>query len=304
MTTADTRVRFLDGHSPREGRLGVLAFPVTLDGKEVEFTRLFTVADGVWYHLDFDIDLVSLTNYDDGGLKGWWLLSKRGDVLIVNSGGQIRESIGDAGTGTNKLGYVKRIRVISQSLWVCGYRRQVYRRVDGRWRHIDSGILASKAEIGFVFNDINGRDSSDVYAVGNRGEVFHFDGLAWTQCQTPTNVHLEAVACGENGHTLVVGRSGVALLGDRTGFRVVNGIDPEINFWSAIWFGDRFFASASQGVFQITDRGATLLTSGTPSAHVGYRLCATPQSLWSIGTHQLLKLEGQTWTELRCPDNQ
>ena len=300
----NAKVRFLGGASPRRNLFGVLAYPEALDGTDMEFTRFYMVKDGKWVHREFESDVVSVCYFSVGNDRGWWLLGKRGDVTSITASGHSTDSIPTAGTGPGKLGYVKKIRVIGDAMYAAGYRRQVYRRTEGQsqWTPISGPIHADRKRVGFVFNDIDGTSEQDIYAVGNRGEIFHFDGTSWIQIESPTNVHLESVACFDK-HAVVAGRNGVILLGDVHGFNAVGPAMPDLNFWDACVFSGRVFVVASRGVFEMRLTGDHDLIASPFPPHVGYKLGANEEVLYSFGTHQVFCYDGSSVAELICPDN-
>ncbi len=63
---------------------------------------------------------------------------------------------------------------------------------------------------GFDFHDIHGSSPSDIYAVGDRGLVLHFDGKEWSEIDTPVCASLNAVSVS-GGTVWVVGDGGTIL---------------------------------------------------------------------------------------------
>ena len=55
---------------------------------------------------------------------------------------------------------------------------------------------------------IHGSGADDVYAVGTRGAIHHYDGKEWTEVDSPTNRNLETVFCRSKNEIYVVGWSG------------------------------------------------------------------------------------------------
>ena len=302
-TTSSTKVRFLGGAIARADLAGAIAYPEGLDGTDTEFTRLYMRHGAQWFQQEFNSDIASVCYFPDGEQRGWWLAGKRGDIHSITASGRQTESIDKAGTGPDKQGYVKKIRPIGGSLHACGYRRQVYRREGKAWQSIADPIAAKRTEVGFVFNDIDGSSASDVYAAGNRGEIYHFDGTRWQLLDSGTNVHLEGLSC-HGGVCIAVGRDGVILRGDRAGFSSIGPGTPELNFWDIAVFRDTFYVAASAGVFEVGPAPAFDLRPSAFPKHVGYKLASSPERIISVGTHQLLAFDGQSVVELVCPDNQ
>lgn len=299
---ANARVRFLGGAVAREDLFGVLAFPVGLDGTDMEFTRFYTRHKENWFQQEYQSDIASVCYFHIGDDRGWWLLGKRGDVHSITVAGRKTESIDQAGTGPGKLGYAKKIRVINDLMYACGYRRQVYRRVGGQWVSMADAIHASKSNVGVGFNDIVGNPRGELFAVGNRGEIWWFDTQTWHSVDSGTNAHLEAVAVLDD-QVIVAGRDGVILRGGHQGFESIGPTTAGLNFWDIAVFEKRIFVSASAGVFKL-DAGSNQAFETAPMPmHVGYRLAVGGGRLISLGTHQIFAYDGKTSEELVCPDN-
>jgi hypothetical protein len=301
----NTRVRFLNGYAAKADLLGVLAYPVALDEHEVEYTRFFMTNHQRWVQTPFELDLVSLSFGDGDHGPCWWLLGKRGQVIAFNSSATTQEQIGDAGTGPGKLGYVNSIRIIAGRMFVCGYRRQVYERVNGSWVHRDAGLVAGEDVIGVSLNDIDGNASGALCAVGNDGEIAFQAGAQWTLLDSPTNEHLHALCVDNKGKFCAAGANATVLRGDQSGFEVLCAGDPADvgTLWDIEWFDGRLVVAATAGLFAVRKGSLVPFDPPLPPQVVGYKLTARDGRLWSIGTHQVFCLDGKTWQEWLCPDN-
>ena len=71
------------------------------------------------------------------------------------------------------------------------YETEVFRWRDGEW--------TEEAKIPAMLNALWAESPSSVYAVGNRGELWHFDGAEWTQLPRPTSFGLYAIAALPSG---------------------------------------------------------------------------------------------------------
>lgn len=97
-------------------------------------------------------------------------------------------------------GGIRRLKTIDGVLYGCGGGRTVITR-QGRndwYYHIDAIPYEDTA-----FNDIDGFSTSDIYAVGGEGDVWHYDGTQWQPIPFPSNVNLNAVCCGGDGQVYI-----------------------------------------------------------------------------------------------------
>ena len=118
---------------------------------------------------------------------------------------------------------------------------------------------------------------------------------------SPTNLHLEALAC-TGQKVIIVGRDGVILLGDENGFEPVGPATLEQNFWDICVFKERVFVAASAGVFEFDLDSYELNPSPFP-IHVGYKLGVNSDLMYSFGTNQIYRFDGVDCYEMPCPDN-
>lgn len=301
---AGSRVRFLAGWAPRPSLLGVLAFPVALDGKDAEHTRFYMVTPERWTHRPIDADLVSAAFEDGPNGKCWWLLGKRGDVYAIRPSGMTAERIPDAGTGPGGFGYLSKLQMIGSKLFACGFSRQVYERRDAGWVHADQGILLDPDQMDLGLNDIAGSANGDLCAVGDEGEIAYFTNNRWTMVDSPTNAHLYALCTDENGDFVACGANGIVVRG--AGPRFASLTDPgdfDETLWDVEVVGGEIVVAATSGLYAV--RNGTLTPFDRPPApvHVGYRLVKAGNVVWSVGTHQIYCLDNGRWSEWVCPDN-
>jgi hypothetical protein len=64
---------------------------------------------------------------------------------------------------------------------------------------------------------VHGRGAQDVYAVGLGGTIVHFDGIVWTPLESGVFGPLEAVWCRPGTETVIVGDAGLSLHGTGDG---------------------------------------------------------------------------------------
>ena len=301
----DTSRYFIDGYSSRNGVLAIVAYPNALKGTDSEHTTFYTTADGEWGAREFEFDGRSVTYASVPGTKGWWLLGKRGEVVHLQQGNPHRHDIAGAGTGPDKRGYVNRIAEIGGTLYVCGVRRQVYRRVDSRWEAIDAGIYEPSTGSGVSLEAIDGTSPQRLFAVGNNGEIWAFDGEGWRRRPSPTNAHLNEVRCLADGRVLIAGHGGTVLIGDGDGdvWDVISNKQFAEPLWGIEEFAGDIYVAGYSGIGKVVGDGIEPVDTGLGKTVLGYRLRAKDGILWSIGNTDLLRNDGQRWEQLVCPDN-
>ncbi|WP_243491387.1 hypothetical protein [Massilia violaceinigra] len=100
-----------------------------------------------------------------------------------------------------------------------------------------------------VFHDLAGFSDSDMYAVGDAGTVWHFDGKRWQQIPFPTNVPLYTVACGENGDVYITDIRGNLWKGGGSKWSLLWKMDQSLPFKDAAWFNGRLWCANDYGMY-------------------------------------------------------
>lgn len=301
-----SRVTFLDAHVSASGWLGVLAFPEDYSG-DVEFTMFFTTQNDQWAQLQFDFDIVSVSSLVDEGsnYRAWWLAGKRGELVEVRGGSARIERIPTAGTGSpGKYGYLAQLRTIGGKLFLCGYRRQVYVRESGNWLAIGTQILDNKTNGPWTgFESIDGFSTRDIYAAGDGGEVWHYDGTTWDQCDVPTNRNISEVRC-IGDEVWLCGDGGFVIRGRNDQWDVVwDSDDPSENWWSIEKFQDQIYLAGNE-LLVVLDKGkVTPLSIPRKPDITTHRLQAANGKLWSIGEDDIFQFDGSKWASVVCPQN-
>ncbi|MES9941138.1 MAG: hypothetical protein ABW104_18945 [Candidatus Thiodiazotropha sp. 6PLUC2] len=303
MSSGKVPVTFLNAYSGRKGLLGIAAFPDMLPGDNV-FTRFFMHLDGQWGHadLDFDAKSVSYLINQAAQTRAWWVLGKNGEVAKVNSSGTELEQIPGAGLNwEDAYGYVETIKNIADELYVCGYGRQVYKRVDDDWISISDQILTHDKATGFF--DMDGLDGNHIYAVGWQGEIYFYNGSEWLKDDSPTNSHLSTVCCLEDGTVWIAGNKGVVLRGSFNQWAEIRSDDFSDHWYGMAAFQGKIYLAANQSLAVVDGEEIVPLDVGLKKAITTNRLFTKEGLLWSVGEKDILVFDGEAWREILHPDN-
>jgi hypothetical protein len=299
----EVELTFVDGVAV--GAAGVdlylgCGFP-TLD---VQASRMLLLrSNGKWGHHDVHARVRSVDISESP--FGFYSLSGDGVVSVGSMQGINFERIADAGTGAGKFGYVKRIKKIGDSLYVCGDQRQVYVRVGARWQHLDADILMNDPlAVGVSLNDIGGTDERNIYAVGDRGVIFHYDGSRWANIASPTNRNLERIFVRSRDEIYICGDATTLLKGSNDKWNVIEtGFDLEETFWGVAFFQGAQYLATEHRIVRLDDNGLSVVDTGIPTSGSYHRLSATSEKLWSIGVNDLAFFDGRQWTRVEYPPN-
>lgn len=306
MSEKASRHFFIDACAPRDEILGLIAYPYSLKGTDAEYATFYTIKNGAWKHKKFEFDARSIVYLKRENYNAWWILGKRGEIAELSSAGINIEQIPDVGTLGHQLGYVNKIVQIEGSLVVCGYRRQVYLRENNssRWVHIDQGIIHDNDRDGISLSSIHGLSLQDIHAVGTNGEIWRRTNHEWRKVSSPTNVHLHEVFHSKTGQIFACGNKGTVLTYRGHQWSVLENEGYDGDLWGVCEFRNQVFVSGFGGIGKIDGDRLILVDIKPKKKLTYYRLAATENFLWSIGSDHIFRFDGKTWEEISCPDNQ
>ncbi|MEP0862033.1 MAG: glucosyl transferase, partial [Ignavibacterium sp.] len=143
----------------------------------------------------------------------------------------------------------------SNDIWFSGYVRYL----NGQFIELTIPDIL----IGWSINKLWGSSSEDLYAVGNNGNIAHWDGRKWTKIESGTTVDLKSVS-GNNNDLFISGNSldqSESLLLRLTNFQArtvwynnnINGTDPYGNIiYCSKVTDNNLFLSSNRGIYRET----------------------------------------------------
>ena len=299
--TDDARVVFTDGFVAAADLIVICSHLVKY--ADYESARVFRLMKGQWAHFDLDRKVYSIC-VTDKRQPTIWALGRDGRVHVKTSGPGKEEVIADAGTGGERLGYVRKIREIGGRLYVCGIAGQIYRREAKGWVHIDKGVRSQNdPEESPSLYCIDGSSEKDIYAVGQQGAIWHFNGNGWTRVESPTSQGLECVRCVSPTEVYVSGYKGALYRFDGKNWRDLS--NPKLkNYFSGLEvFQGKPYVAAEGGIFAFDGERLGQVDTGLSPSPTGCRLHANDGVLWSFGLEHLCFFDGKKWTYVKHPDN-
>ncbi|WP_369940120.1 hypothetical protein [Xanthomonas medicagonis] len=223
-------------------------------------------------------------------------LGEHGDVRVMGNGDDYDERIACEGVAP---GILREIRNVAGYAYVCGMDRQVFRRTaPSTWLALHGDMPEQPAkDLVFGFESIHGDSERSLYAVGWHGEIWCFDGAAWSRCASPTEAHLTRVCCAGDGWVYACGMGGVLLRGRGAQWQIIGHHATDADFWDLAWFADTLHVSTRDAVYAL--RGDRLEPVGGGLAPDScHRLSSADGVLWSIGDQAISAFDGQAWTRV------
>ncbi|MFA8362342.1 hypothetical protein ACEPT7_31220 [Burkholderia ubonensis] len=311
-----TEVYFISGCAVESDIVYLATQLEDVDSSEYAHTRMSAYVGRLdvgrqWFYHDVNANIVSVCEkrQTDTELRKLAALSKEGEVELWTSkdGSSSMEKIPNAGVRLGSLGYMRSIREIGNALFACGFNSQVYMRHDGIWKSLVSGPLKHRhaaSDDYVIFNAIDGYSEKDVYVVGSKGALYHWDGNGWQQITLKIDENLECIRCYGTDDVWIGGSNGTLLNGNAVrGFRDVSDVADNDTFWSLAKFKDKVYLGTTEGLFSYDGQAIRAVVTGLDPEVETYTVDATADALWSIGAKDLVRFDGHVWTRIDHPDN-
>ena len=202
-------------------------------------------------------------------------------------------------------GFLMDMRKIGRNWYAVGGHHQVYREINGKWKTIDSGVyVPGESGEAKILLSIDGTAEDDIYATGFNGVIFHFDGNAWTNLDSPTNLGLQRVLCLGKKEVYICGHGNSLFRGNSTGWVPLTEPDESTTYWDMASFkGDTYVCTKTE-LYIIKDNQLELVNIPVDGPVSFYRMDSDSHELWTCGDECLLKFDGRNWEQFIFPDNE
>jgi hypothetical protein len=258
--------------------------------------------DGEWLQQLVDNSLAGICVVEEPGPK---VLSVGvdGEVDVATLPGFSKEQVDPSDRGPSYSVLLRCVRVIGGRAYAAGMARLFYRReAQGRWVSQDQGLFMPRGKrtraLGIM--SIDGTAQGDIYAVGYKGQIWHYDGDAWLQEDSPTNVLLSGVRCASKREVYVCGMAGTILRGTAGQWRALEQDLTTEDFWGIALFKKRVYFANHEGVFRLDGDELTKIDVGT-GVSTAY-LDANKDIMWSVGHKDILSTsDGIRWAVVEKP---
>jgi hypothetical protein len=195
-------------------------------------------------------------------------------------------------------GSIRSLTAIDDVVYGCGMARTVMKRESrGNWLEFGPPDSQSGAVIGF--EDISGFNAQDIYAVGWRGEIWHFNGKKWNQIDSPTSSILSAVCCADDGFVYAVGHDGVMLKGRNDSWTIIE-TQRRDHLIDVEFYAGKIYVITNFDVFKLTKKGLEVdvefPAKDRPSTCL--HLLKAVDALFCMGTKDLWRKKTSKWQRI------
>ncbi len=193
-----------------------------------------------------------------------------------------------------RYGGFRSVSEIAGRAFAVGLRGLVYRLDElNLWKRIDDGLPNT-----FNIQAIHGFDATDIYAVGRKGEVWHYDGKVWDKLDMPTNANFTSVKCAGDTKVYITGHEGTLVCGIGQAWKVIDHDDTKVDLWDVEWFEGSIYVSSMSSVYRLKDQQLEKVDFGDDSPTSCYQLSAADGVMWSNGDHDIMAFDGKAWTRI------
>ncbi len=182
-----------------------------------------------------------------------------------------------------------------------GPNRKVYvRDAPDSWRHLAAGLLPTGEQTELAvsgFADIDGFGEDDLYACGEHGDLWHYNGSLWTPVQVPTNESLERLCCASNGLVYVITDGRKLLVGRNQSWAMIEQDLTNSRFESIVEFGGQVIFSTESALFEVVDGTIRPASLGTmPQMRSCSFLASGDGILVVCGSTDASMFDGTNWS--------
>lgn len=156
---------------------------------------------------------------------------------------------------------IMKIVRVGTTIYALGTPFRIYQRTDDqKWKEILDIPMPSaffsknvKRIVQTIDNsmllDLAGFSGNDMYAVGDAGTVWHFDGARWVKIPFPSNLRLTTVACAGDGFVYITDIRGSIWQGRGTNWSLLCKLNRSRPFSDSAWFDGRFWCANDVGMY-------------------------------------------------------
>ena len=193
-------------------------------------------------------------------------------------------------------------KYIDGDLYAVSFDRSVAVQVaENEWKNLvsknDLDVPTETTTSGF--RTIDGFNKNDLYAVGGKSDLWHFNGQQWRQIQLPTNIDMFTVCCAGDGYVYLGGTMGTIWYGRDDKWQLLENPEFTIPYKNMVWYQDRVWCTSDYGLWCIKNQ-QLFRPSDVPDEVL---LCAGSLSvgddcLLIAGSGGAQLFDGEKWTDL------
>ena len=152
------------------------------------------------------------------------------------------------------------------------------------------------------FSALGGFDENDLYAGGNHGDCWHYNGKTWKKVDLPTNADISAITCASNGQVYISSRLGPILVGRNDTWKIINELSQITH---SAWFKGRIYFASHDGRIYTHNESENKLVEATFKTkypdhmhHIISGIASCEECLVAYTEVQAYAYDGEIWHEI------
>ena len=232
-----------------------------------------------------------------------------GNLYSHSAGDREEENLSRELKGSDYGVVYNNVRTIGQSMYAVGTPYVIYKRNGvNDWEKISESVPLPKVYIDgtqtgdedFGWEDLDCFSEQDMYLVGGKGDVWHFDGENFKQLDFPSNELIENVCCADDGNVYIGGRRGRLWRGKDDTWELISDEEFSVRWKDIEWFDNRLFLGSAYGLWELKDN--EIIRAEIPldvqSCVGSLSICPEKKLLLSSSSSGASMYDGKEWTVL------
>ncbi len=152
------------------------------------------------------------------------------------------------------------------------------------------------------FSALDGFNTNDIYAGGNQGDFWHYNGQTWRKIDLPTNFDISTITCGKDGLVYVGCRIDEMIIGRDNAWEVI-GKAKEMTH--SCWFdGKAYFSSKDGRIYTYDEKKKDLIEATFKTSYPEYMhhlirgIASSEECLVAYTSVQAYAYDGEIWHEI------
>ena len=233
-----------------------------------------------------------------------------GEIFSIDASGNDREEdrLPLELNGSELRAFYTDVKTVGDSMYAIGVPHLLYKRNGvNDWENISESIPLVQEYVDgklqgkiFGWRDLDGFSEQDIYLAGGEGEIWHYDGSDFKQCDFPSNERVRNVCCAGDGYVYIGGKRGRLWKGKNDTWELVSEKEFSVIWRDIAWFKGRLFLGSDYGLWEFKDSEViraevpdqVLTCSGSLS------ICPEKKYLLTAGNNGASMYDGKEWTVL------
>ena len=233
-----------------------------------------------------------------------------GNLYSHSAGDREEDKLSQKLKGSEYNSIYQNVKTIGDSMYAIGDPHKLYKRKGlDDWEdlsesiplpsyYLDGTLAQSKVKPGW--RDADGFSEQDIYLVGGDGDVWHYDGNVFKQCDFPSNEPLANVCCAGDGYVYIGARAGRLWKGKDNQWELISKAELTTRWLDIVWFDDRLFLGGDYGLWEFKDD--KVIKAEVPAEVItcsgSLSLCPENKLLLTAGNHGASMYDGKEWKVL------